>query len=91
MVKLLGLERAWCLTLFHSLTRCDEVFFFFSNCGKRTAWKTWQNYPRLTESLVNLSNNLTAEVIGSELNTIEIFFCLMYHAASTKYEVNKCR
>ena len=49
----LGPERAGCLTLFHSLTGCDQVSFF-SSCRKRTAWKTWQNYPQLTESLVKL-------------------------------------
>ena len=90
IVKSLGPERAQCLALSHCLTGCDEVLFF-SSCGKRMAWKTWQNYPWLTESLVNLCNKPTAEVIESELNTIERFFCLMYHAASTKYEVNECR
>ena len=39
IVKSLGPERAGCLTLFQSLSRCDQVFFF-SSCGKRTAWKT---------------------------------------------------
>ena len=53
IVKSLGPERTRCLTLFHSLTGCDQVSFF-SSCGKRTAWKTWQNYPQLTESLVKL-------------------------------------
>ena len=91
IVKSLGPERAACLTLFCSLTGCDEVSFF-SSCGKKTAWKTWQNYPQLTESLVKLCNNPTVEVIKSEMNTIiERFVCLMYHEASTKYEVNKCR
>ena len=72
IVKSLGPERARCLTFFHSLARCDQVSFF-SSCGKRTAWKTWQNYPQLTESLV--CNNPTAEVIESEMNTMERFFC----------------
>ena len=31
------------------------------------------------------------EVIESEMNTIKRFACLMYHAASTEYELNKCR
>ena len=62
---------------------------FISSCGKRTAWKTWQNYLQLTESLVKLCNNPTTDVIESKMNTTERFFCLMYHAASTKYEVNK--
>ena len=29
IVKSLGPERAGCLTLFQSLSRCDQVFFFF--------------------------------------------------------------
>ena len=53
IVKSLGPERARFLTLFHSLTGCDEVLLF-SSFGKRTAWKTWQNYSRLTESLTKL-------------------------------------
>ena len=53
IVKSLGPERARFLTLFHSFTGCDEVLFF-SSFGKRTAWKTWQNYSRLTESLAKL-------------------------------------
>ena len=84
-----GPKRAGCLTLFHSLTGCDQVFF--SSCGKRTAWRTRQNYPQLTESLAKLCNNPTAEVIESEMNTLKRFVCLMYHAASTKCELNKCR
>ena len=32
IVKSLGPERAGCLTLFHSLTECDQVSFF-SSCG----------------------------------------------------------
>ena len=56
IVKSLGPERAACLTLFCSLTGYDEVLFF-SSCGKKTAWKTWQNYPQLTQSLVKLCNN----------------------------------
>ena len=70
IAKSLGPERAGCLILFHSLTGCDQVLFF-SSCGKRAAWKTWQNYPRLTESLVKLYNNSAAEVINeSELNSL---------------------
>ena len=90
IVKSLGPERAACLTLFCSLTGCDEVSFF-SSCGEKTAWKAWQNYPQLTESLVKLYNNPTVEVIKSEMNTNERFVYLMYDAALTKYEVNKCR
>ena len=90
IVQSLGLERAGCLTLFHGLTGCDQVSFF-SSCGKITAWKTWQNYPQLTESLVKLCNYQTEKVIESEMNTIKRFLCLMHHAASTKYEINKCR
>ena len=56
IVKSLGPERAACLTLFCSLTGYDEVLFF-SSCGKKTDWKTWQNYPQLTQSLVKLCNN----------------------------------
>ena len=63
-------ERAWGVNLFHSMTGYDQVSFF-SSCGKRTTWKTWQNYPQLTQSLVY--NNSTAEVIESEINTIKVF------------------
>ena len=90
IVKSLGPERAWCLTFFHSLTGYYKVLFS-SSCGNREAWKTWQNYLWLTESLVKLCNNPTAKIIESKMNTFEKIFCLMYHAASTKYEVNKCR
>ena len=84
IVKQLGPGRAGCL----SLTGCDQVSFFTS-CGKRTAWKTWQNQPQLTESLLKPYNNPTTEVMESEMNTIEIFVCLMHHAVSIKYEVNR--
>ena len=84
IVKSTGPGRAGCL----SLTECDQVSFFTS-CGKRTARKKWQNYPQLTESLVKPCNNPTTEVIKSEMNTIEIFVCLMHHAVLIKYEVNR--
>ena len=83
IVKSLDPERAGYLTLFHILAGCDQVSFF-SSCEKKAAWETWQNYQRLTESLAKLCNNPTAEVIESEINTIERFVCLIYHAASTK-------
>ena len=52
IMKSLGPKRVGCLTLFHSLTECDEVMVFLS-FRKRTARKTWQNYPQLTEVLAN--------------------------------------
>ena len=70
IVKSFVTERAWGVNLFHSMTGYDQVSFF-SSCGKRTTWKTWQNYPQLTQSLVY--NNSTAEVIESEMNTIKVF------------------
>ena len=33
----------------------------------------------------------TGQVMESGINTIERVVCVMYHAASTKHEVNKCR
>ena len=51
-MKSLGPKRAGCLTLFHSFTECDQVMVFLS-FRKRTARKTWQNYPQLTEILAN--------------------------------------
>ena len=74
IVKSLGPERAACLALFCSLTGCDEVLFF-SSYRKKIAWKTWQNYPQLTQSLVKLCNNPTVEVLKSEMNTTERFVC----------------
>ena len=59
--------------------------------GCLTLFHSLTVYPQLTESLVKLCNNPTAEVIESEVNTIERSVCLMYHAALTKYEVNKYR
>ena len=83
-MKSLGLERFCCQNLFHNLTRRDQVLFFFKFCKK--------NFPEnMTKSLVKLCNNSTAEVIESEMNTNERFICSTYHAASTKYVVNKCR
>ena len=42
--KSLGPERAGCLTLFHSLTGCDQVSFF-SICGKKNCLENMANLP----------------------------------------------
>ena len=84
IVKSLVPERVGCLALFHILTGCDQVSFF-SSCEKRTTWKTWQNYPQLTESLVKLCNNpILSKVINSEMTTMEIFSSILQQQPNMK-------
>ena len=86
----LGPERSKCLSLFHRLTRCDQVTFF-ATCGKKTAWKTWKLFPELTNALIVLHRQPTIEDVNDNMAVIERFICLMYHSATSKIEVNKCR
>ena len=42
------------LLFFHAFTGCD-VTEYFSNRGKKSAWKTWLAWPEITASCVTLS------------------------------------
>ena len=51
----LGPSRYMALPLFHTITGCDTISHFLG-CGKKRAGASWQNTPRLTETLLALTN-----------------------------------
>ena len=78
------------LLFFHSFTGCDQVSYFATH-GKKTAWKTWENFPQITTVLQQLSQKPTFESIERNMSLIERFVCLLYHPSSSKTDVNECR
>lgn len=85
----LGEEKSSALPMFHALTGCDTVSFFYGR-GKKTAWDVWNVFPELTPVLRALS--ATPDGINDVLiATIERFVILLYDRTSSLTSVNKQR
>jgi hypothetical protein len=88
VVPALGLERAHALPFFHAFTGCDTVSCFAGR-GKKTAWDTWNSFPDVTPTFVQLSSQpLDVEPFLSQLQR---FVVLMYDRSSSKMTVNSLR
>ena len=86
----LGDQRCKSLLFSHAFTGCDQVSAF-TGCGKRTAWKTWENSPSITSIFTQLADRPTVDTVQSNIKYLERFVCLMYCNTTTAVEVNKCR
>ena len=49
--ELLGPEKCAALPVFHAITGCDYTSAF-RNIGKKTAWKTWEEMPSITQTFL---------------------------------------
>ena len=87
----IGPSKSLALPLFHSLTGCDTTSQFFGH-GKKTAWGAWNSSPRLTETLVELTDNpelLTPESV--HMQRIERFVLQMYSKGCDSAGVDEAR
>ena len=82
--------RSKALILFHSFTGCDQVSYF-AKCGKTTAWKTWNNFPEITEIFIALGSAPTTELVCQSMPMIEKFVCLMYKPTTSCESVDDLR
>lgn len=88
LVAALGSDRSYALPFFHAFTGCDTVSCFAGH-GKRTAWDTWNAFPDVTSTFIELcSGPGNFDVVPSPLQR---FVVLMYERSSSKTTVNALR
>lgn len=85
MLKRLGREKAYVLSLFYALTGCDTSAFL--GRGKLTAWETWNGFPELTSALLALHNALVT-VEEDHLRVFERFAILLHDCATDQARKN---
>ena len=80
------------LPLFHPLTGCDTTSAFKGK-GKKSAWKVWQAFKEVTETLVYLSLNPFENVHVDSIHfaSIERFIVVLYDRTSPLISVNDVR
>ncbi len=86
---LLGEEKALALPMFHAFTGCDTVSFFAGK-GKRSAMKTWEITPTVTQSFLSVEQNPSV-VADEDMAIIEQFVVNLYHPTSESSSVNAVR
>ena len=82
-------EKSHALPLFHALTGCDTVSAFIEH-GKKTTWAVWNEFPELTNALLELAHTPT-EISEQATYAIERFVILIYDRTSTCTDVNQAR
>ena len=83
---LLGEEKALALPMFHAFTGCDTVSFFAGK-GKRSAMKTWEITPTVTQSFLSVERNHSV-LTDEDMAIIEQFVVCLYHPTSEASSVN---
>ena len=74
--------------MFHTFSGCDTVSFF-NGKGKKSLWKTWNVYPEITTTFINLLSESSSLI--NELPKFERFVILTYDKTSSQTAVNRCR
>ena len=69
-------EEAEALSLFHAITGCDTVSFFYG-CGERTTSEVWRVFPQLTEHMSSIQPGIT-DITDEFLDAVERFVVLCY-------------
>jgi len=85
----LGPTKAPALAVFHAFTGNDTTSFF-AGIGKRTAWKTWDVFPDVTDAF-SLLANATPSIIDSTYDVLEKYVVLSYDKTCQLTQVNEAR
>ena len=64
---------------------------YFTNRGKKSAWKTWLAWPDITDSFATLSLPCTVNIPEDIILKLERFVVLVYCRTSDDMHVNKAR
>ena len=86
--KALGEEICMGLPFWYAFTGCDTVSQF-ARRGKKTTWKAWTSFPRVTKTFTRLSS--ARELSASDLVTLERYVVLMKDWTCPMERVNECR
>ena len=85
----LGPTKAPTLAVFHAFTGSDTTFFF-ACIGKRTAWKTWDVFPDVTDAF-SLLADAPSSIIDSTYEVLEKYVDLLYDKTCQLTQVNVAR
>ena len=86
-----GMDPRTCIALpvFHAFTGCDTISAF-GRRGKKTAWKTWEVFPEVTEAFEHLLL-MEHDISEASLSLLERFVVLLYDHTSDLGEVDDAR
>ena len=86
-----GMDPRTCIALpvFHAFTGCDTISAFGGR-GKKTAWKTWEVFPEVTEAFEHLLL-MEHDISEASLSLLERFVVLLYDRTSDLGEVDDAR
>lgn len=79
IVRCLGISRSLALPIFHAITGCDVVSWFFGR-GKQTAWNIWNLLGEdLTTAFLEIVNDSWENIEDSKnYKTIQKFVTMLY-------------
>ena len=86
----IGAAKCKGLPFFHAFTGCDQVSYFTEK-GKKSAWRTWKNSDNVTSSFVSCSNFPSDQELKELFPTIERYVTLLYDQSSLLESINDCR
>ena len=87
IVSALGSDRCKALPIFHSLTGCDTTSTFLGH-GKKGAWETWNLFPDVTSTFIQLCCKPDTDAVTKHKPAVERFVILMYDRTSHKDSVD---
>ena len=87
----LGNDKCIALPFFHAFTGCD-VTSSMLGIGKKSGWNAWMNFPKVTETMINLIEN-PHELAEDSLHMqhIEELTVMMYTKNCSSVTVNEAR
>ena len=85
----LGPSKAPALAVFHAFTGSDTTSFF-AGIGKRTAWKTWDVFPDVTDAF-SLLALAPSSILDSTFQVLEKYVVLLYDKTCQLTKVNEAR
>ena len=91
VTKALGAERCAAIAFFHAFSGCD-VTSSMVGIGKKTAWNAWISFPKVTDTMIELTENPSELNENSEhMQVLERFTVLMYSKTCNAETVNEAR
>ena len=84
----MGPEKAAAFMMFHSLTGCDTVSFFFG-VSRKTCWEVWMSDPKFIQLFLGML--ASPEKFQNDFYQIERLVSLMYDKTSVYGKVNAAR
>ena len=87
-----GREKCRAIIPFDALSGCDTTSTFFGK-SKKSAWKTWNIYPDVTNKFLHINDNTFQEINlpSPQFVVLQRFVVLMYDKTSVWESTNEAR